>query len=277
MRLTSFIYFLVLIYRPDQSFAAVHNPTSLDTSTSGNYIINNCQRVHHSNDVHQLLARFRQSLPPILSDVEKGTSSSHGFRTFFKSNTNRPIVKNVFRAMLQGQNLTNGERPVIECLSPESMTGDLMPAYRAICTPPRRPPRHAVCLPPEGAIGLCPKFWEEAEFPTIEDCPSVVGRRGAKRFADSGSSLRDTRFAILIHELTHLYNPLDAATKRREVYDAQGCVDLDKSESVANVQNWALYATCELSPLFVQHRFFQRVHYLECTPSITPCFLEEGV
>ncbi|KAL8881441.1 MAG: hypothetical protein Q9198_001362 [Flavoplaca austrocitrina] len=240
-------FLLLLICYTHKSLAIINQvPPSLDTSTSGNYIINNCQHVQHSDDVHRLLARFRLALEVIESDLEEGVSSTHGFRTFFKSNANLPIVKKVFRAMAQGQNLTTGKPPVLECVSPEIMTGVYKAVFRNLCTPPRIKRMHAASIVPEGTIILCPGFWEERDMPSEEDCTNVVGRRGKKRFSDHGGDLRNIRFSILVHELIHLYNPLDGVAKKAERYIAQECVELDGQESVTNAENWALYAACEL-------------------------------
>ena len=74
---------------------------------------------------------------------------------------------------------------------------------------------------------------------------------------DSGWGLRDTKFAILVHELVHLYNPLDGAAKTAEKYWAQDCVDLGVQESVGNAENWALYAACKFfQPVSLHSVFF---------------------
>ncbi|KAL8998119.1 MAG: hypothetical protein Q9169_002740 [Polycauliona sp. 2 TL-2023] len=250
MRWTILTYFLLLlICYTCKSFADGSNSPSLDTSISGNYHINNCQHVEHSDDAHRLLGQFRRAVPFIISDLEKGTSSNHGFRTFFKSNVNIPIIKRVFTAMLQGTNSTVGKPPVLECMSAEIMPDELLGMYRSLCTPPRRGPTHAASLPSVGTIVICPRFWEERDRPHVGDCTGVVGRRASRKFADNGRDLRDTKFSILVHELSHLYNTLDGAAKSPEVYGAQGCVDLNARESVANAGNWALYAACEFSTL----------------------------
>ncbi|KAL8653603.1 MAG: hypothetical protein Q9210_002003 [Variospora velana] len=223
-----------------------------DSSVSGNYIINWCQRANRSDELHHLLTQFRHALHLVLSDLELGSGSPHGFRTYFKSNTNLAITNQVFRAMAVGQNLTGTQKqPVLECTSPEALTGAYLKTFQMLCTPPGRPQSHAVALPPQGTIVLCPYFWEFPDFPRVEDCPPVGGRRGRKKFLDSGAGLRDTKLGILIHELTHLYNPLDGASTRAEVYKAQECADLDKVESVANAENWAVYAACRLHPVLL--------------------------
>ncbi|KAI4122905.1 MAG: hypothetical protein LQ338_005557 [Usnochroma carphineum] len=251
MQWNLFLYlFLLITCCTHQSLADDEPRRERDSRTSGNYIINNCQRVHHFPQLDQLLNQSRQALELVLSDLELGTGSPHGFRTFFKSNTNLPIAKQVFRAIAGGQNLTTGKPPAIECVSPEGLTGQILATYRKLCTPAGREPSHAASLPLRGTIVLCPTFWEAPDFPGVDDCVGVSGRRGKRLYVDNGWTLRDTKFAILVHELVHLYNPSDGAAKTAEVYDIRDCAELDKDQSVGNAENWAIYAACEFDPVF---------------------------
>ncbi|KAL8922962.1 MAG: hypothetical protein Q9172_003340 [Xanthocarpia lactea] len=216
MQWTIFVYLVHLItWQTHQAHA--------DSSTSGNYTIKNCQRVFRDTDVHQLLAQSRETIRLVLSDLKLGIASPHGFRTFFKSNTNLQTVNQVFGAIAQGENIS-GKPPILECAAPEYYKGPELETYRKLCTPPGRKPSHATSLPTLGAIVLCPGFWETSDFPGEEACLDVVGRRGRRKFADSGVELRNTKLAILLHELVHLYNPLNAAMTTPEVYDARESV-----------------------------------------------------
>lgn len=155
------------------------------------------------------------------------------------------------------------------------MTGAYKELYRMVCAPPGRKPSHAASIPHEGAVVLCPRFWNERDFPSVEDCTGVVGRRGNRRFVDSGRELSDTKFPILIHELIHLYNPLDGAAKKAEVYIAQDCVDLDGKESVSNAKNWALYAACKRSDCFPLVLSFPQMCQFGITSSFALCLLSQ--
>lgn len=55
-------------------------------------------------------------------------------------------------------------------------------------------------------------------------------------------NLRTTQFAVLVHELVHVYNRFDA---REEVYDLQDVVGLNATRSLENAQNFASYAAGE--------------------------------
>ncbi|KAL8940802.1 MAG: hypothetical protein Q9216_002628 [Gyalolechia sp. 2 TL-2023] len=236
-----------------------------ERETGGNYIINNCQSIARSPQLHKFLPGFQQALQLVLSDLEFGTASQHGFSTFFKSNTNRPIVRHVFRAIANGTDLPTGKL-VIECASPElGYTEEQLQTFSYLCSP--RPPSfkriQATALVGLGTVVLCPAFWAFANFPEIDDCVAVAGRRGRKKFLGAGGTLSDTKFSVLLHEMLHLYNPLEGAEGAGvgEVYDIQGCADLDKDKSVANAENWAYYANCELFPLLPPFCSFP-LHYL---------------
>ncbi|KAL8714658.1 MAG: hypothetical protein Q9220_001607 [cf. Caloplaca sp. 1 TL-2023] len=220
-------------------------PPERDSTTSGNYYIINCQRANHSEEIHQLLPQTWQSLQLVLADLEQGVASRHGYRSFFKTNANLPLAKQVFRAIADGRPLKTGN-PVIECLTLDSAsTPQMVSTYNMLCTPqPGQKPQHAAVVPRHGVVALCPNFWKNPHFPGESNCLSVVGRRGKRKFMETGESLGDTRFSILLHELVHLYNPLDSAARTAEVYEAQQCVDLDEHASVANAENWAYYAAC---------------------------------
>ncbi|KAI4176944.1 MAG: hypothetical protein LQ343_000801 [Gyalolechia ehrenbergii] len=237
-------FFYLITCHTQESLADRLPPQDRDQTTSGNYIIKNCERINRSQHLHQFLPEVWQGLQLVLSDLELGTASRHGFSTFFKSNINRPIARHVYRAIANGTDLPTG-KPIIECTSPDmGYSEELYRVFLWLCSP--RPPsfkrNQAAAIVDQGTVILCPAFWDFVDFPGIDDCVSVGGRRGRKRFLDSGGTLVDTKYSVLLHELMHLYNPFDGANKTDEVYDIQGCADLDKIKSVANAENWAYYA-----------------------------------
>ncbi|KAL9011590.1 MAG: hypothetical protein Q9173_003578 [Seirophora scorigena] len=221
---------------------ALH-PRDIDTSITGNYLIRNCQRINHSTQLQQLIQQMLQALRLVLADLEQGTASRHGFHTFFRSNANIPVTRQVFRAMAAGRNVTAGKQPVIECASPAFYTPQQLQVFNQFCHPPGQVPPGAAALPLQGTVVLCPVFWElPVDVPSERHCAVVTGRRGRRQFVDDGHELRDSQLATLVHELVHVYNPLDGASKRAEVYDIRELSRLDKDLSVANAENWAVYA-----------------------------------
>lgn len=104
---------------------------TLDFLTSGNYVISNCEEVGRSQDLLNLLPQVWEALRLVLSDLEHGTASQHGFRAFFKSNANIPVVKEVFRSIEDGRNLRT-TKPVVECLHP-SPEPQKQAVYEMVC------------------------------------------------------------------------------------------------------------------------------------------------
>ncbi|KAL9029320.1 MAG: hypothetical protein Q9196_002426 [Gyalolechia fulgens] len=244
----AYLFYLITCH-PLESLAEATPSPSRDQTTSGNYIIRNCERSHRSQQIHRFLPRVWQALQPVLSDLELGTASRHGFSTFFKSNANRPIARQVYRAIADGKDLPTG-KPVIECASPDvGYTEEQYRTFLLLCDP--HPPlfqsKQAAAVVEHGTVVLCPTFWDSDDFPGIDDCVPIGGRRGRKRFLASGASLGNTKYSVLLHELMHLYNPLDGANRTDEVYDIQRCAELDADQSVANAENWAFYADGEFS------------------------------
>ena len=222
------------------------NPlNSREILSSGNYAIQNCEKIGRSTEILQLVPQLQQALHLVLLDLEHGTASRHGFRAFLKSNANVPVVREVFQAIANGSDVKT-YKPMIECLSPEGLTPEQLAVYRMLCA--TRPGFEAVsagALPIHGLVCLCPYFWTHAAFPEVDDCPTVSGRRGQRRFVDDDGGFGETQFAVLVHELVHLYNPIDGGLEYAEVYSAQECVELDARQSVRNAENWALYAAGE--------------------------------
>lgn len=89
-----------------------------------------------------------------------------------------------------------------------------------------------------GAVSLCPPFFDLPKTARRAACPlfdPVINR-----FVGHGIDFTRTQYAILIHELVHVYNVPDGMPE--EVYDIQGAVDLDAVGSFENAQNFAYYA-----------------------------------
>ena len=130
-----------------------------------------------------------------------------------------------------------------------------MAVYRMACTPRSGyGPVGAAAWKDHGLVGLCPEFWNYEAFPDVETCPAVSGGRGHRYFIDNGEELASTQFAVLIHELVHLYNTRDMGALRGEVYYAQDCVNLDAQQSLENANNWAFYAACEFQIYYFRMR-----------------------
>ena len=216
-----------------------------DLVYSGNYVITNCNASDQSTGVIQLLPRVSQALQLVLGDLKHGTTSRHGFPTFLKSNIHLPIIRNTLRAISDGEELKTG-KTTIECSNPYDRTPGKLDMYNMACFERPQFPVVASAFPDHGLVVLCPDFWTLKAFPNIDDCPAVSGRRRHRKFVEYGSGLIYSQFASLLHELIHLYNPVDGGLELGEVYTAQDCTNLDSRKSIRNAGNWALYAAGEL-------------------------------
>ena len=207
---------------------------------SGKYLIVDCENVGRSTDIIQLLPRVWKALQSVISDLEHGTASHHGVRTFLKTNENAEMARKIFQDIADGQDLHFGP-PVIGCLRSENLTPEQEIIFKQSCVDHPNLTISAATFPTSGLIALCPEFWKLETFPVHEDCPAVSGRRGHRKFDDLGLGLTSTKFAVLLHELTHLYNPLEDF-EDPEVYTAEGCLQLDAQKSISNAGNLAIYA-----------------------------------
>ena len=80
-----------------------------DRGQSGNYIMYLCgsgQSKFKASRLQALLPHVWQNLQGVLADVKLGTASKHGFRSFFKTNTNQPLVRSGFQSIAEGMSLT---------------------------------------------------------------------------------------------------------------------------------------------------------------------------
>ncbi|KAL8684455.1 MAG: hypothetical protein Q9224_006341, partial [Gallowayella concinna] len=216
-----------------------------DPNNSGNYSILHCSTNPRSSRIIDLLPQVFQSIQLVLRDLDHGTASRHGYRTFFKTNTHLPLVKKVFQDMAQGRKL-NYTNPLITCLNPynESPTESSADSMMCGLSQPGHKMIGAAAFPTSGLLIICPHFWTSPTFPRagVDTCPLVTyGDRRHRRFAEDGRALMNTQFALLVRELARLYNPLMRGPAE-EVDGAQECLELDAENSIRNAGNWALYA-----------------------------------
>ncbi|KAL9007744.1 MAG: hypothetical protein Q9173_007054, partial [Seirophora scorigena] len=113
-----------------------------------------------------------------------------------------------------------------------------------------RRPVAGTAWPQHGIVALCPGAFTFPAFPSRASCPRVVsehhrgGGAGGSRekFVDEGLGFAQTLFGVLVHELVHLYNPLDDGVEG-EVYTVQGCAELGRKKSLGNAANWHYFAS----------------------------------
>ena len=194
----------------------------------------------------------------ILADVETGTSSERGFSAFFKTNANKDQVAKIFRSMTRGDVFTHrclpGQtlRPTIHCVDADAV--DSPDAKR--CADKFLDRRITVDTgafildETPNVLHLCPMFFELPPRPHSGTCPTV------RHNHMTHTTLADNQLAYLVHEIAHFYGATpyeyqlescdllmneNVDVNATEVYDVQGCAELDQDKQVVNAQNYALY------------------------------------
>ena len=238
---------------------------ALDMARSGNYLILQCGAgLPNSKAAHLqiLLQETYASLQAAIADARLGTSSKHGFSSFFKTNDNQAAVIALFQDIAAGSNFikpsqdsSNGQPsstpPTLVCVD----QGDPETAHlwRAYCN---HSSVVAIHRPFTGVVALCPSFWSLNTDPGKGDCPAVIGSRRSRRFDPNSGRLVHNQYAALIHDLTHVYVPAtetvadvttgDGASLQdnisREPYRIQDVVELNATQSVLSAANYAYYA-----------------------------------
>ena len=214
-----------------------------DHAVIGNYLIVYCNA--NSTGSHaaylQLLIPYMQShLQAVLTDLDRGTASP-AYRTFFKTNKYLDSVRQVFTDMVNGsavpystggpQNITRWSPPVLVCADADQ---PFLHHLLDDCDVP--PPAVIYVSHPAKFFAVCPIFWKLPRIARRAACPRVLdGRLLAEPWKP-----RTTQFAVLVHELAHVYNRFDS---REEVYDWSDVVGLSAERSLENAQNFALYAS----------------------------------
>ncbi len=223
-----------------------------DYAESGNYHILYC----HAGTANSQAAWLQALLPTVaayieavLTDLNLGTASTHGYTAFFKTNNNLDAVRTVYQNMIDGPDV------------PTAWNGNLSDPYARmspptiLCANPGEPDtalQYASCTSSgstimrvggvarnTGIISLCPIFFHLPRIARRSACPAVENNK----FMSEGLGLARTQYAILVHELAHIYNPGTLVVEER--YGIRETVDLDAERSFGNAQNFAFYAAGE--------------------------------
>ena len=173
--------------------------------------------------------------------MKLGTASTYGFTAFFKTNNNRPAVQQVFQNMALGAPVPLGgfdaefyggqstAPPTFICL--DQGNPDTLVMWN-FCQ--NHPAVAAFQLGGSNWITLCPYYWTLGGIPAARQCPSVVNNE----LTPNNAILVWNQFGVLVHELAHMYG----VQTDEETFMIQDAVNLDATQSVANAQNYAMYA-----------------------------------
>ena len=229
------------------AFARCQTPEDdiTDHATSGKYLIVYCNTTttgSHVTYLQALIPYMQSLLQDVLTDLDRGTASP-AYRAFFKTNNNLDAVRQVFTDMINGanvlavdlkNNVTRWSPPTLVCAdNDQAFLTHLMESCTTL-------PRSVMyVMQPAKIVAVCPVFWTLPRIVRRPACPRVA-RDG--RLLTEPFNLRTTQFAVLVHELAHVYNRFD---RREEVYDLMDLVDLSAETSLENAQNFASYAACK--------------------------------
>lgn len=214
-----------------------------DYAESGTYLIVYCNANttgSHAAYLQNLIPYMQSSLQAVLRDLNRGTASP-AYRAFFKTTKNLDAVRQVFTDIINGPdvltvgalNVTRWSPPTLVCADADE---PLLQHLRDNCNTPTRPPMNT--MQPAKIVSICPIFWTLPRVARKAACPWVVNGR----LLTEPWNLRTTQYAVLVHELVHVYNRFD---DRDEVYDLGDVVGLNATGSLGNAQNFASYAAGE--------------------------------
>ena len=202
---------------------------------SGNYLIVYCSSGSHATHLQTLIPYMQSELQAVLSDLDRGTASP-AYRSFFKTNDSLDTVRQVFTDIIKGSAILSVDPPMPPTLVCADADQPLAHQVLDRCTTPRR--LVGFVSDPDKFVYICPSFWTLPRIARKAACPWVV----AGKLLTEPWNLRTTQYAVLVHELVHVYNRFDS---REEVYDLLDVVGLNASKSLGNAQNFASYAAGE--------------------------------
>ena len=209
-----------------------------DTVNSGNYLIHLCnseQPNSQAAELQILLPQVWKGLQRVIADLQKETGSLHGYNTFFKNESSKTEVLEVYQEMADGAGIhirgdTNRMRmryPTFICANNVTVT-ELFYRY---CV--RRPNTALMSWRRTEFMPLCPYFWEVKSRPSLSDCPLVV----ANTLTPNDDRLLNSQEALIVGALVHLYH-----NNNEELITAITDVsELDATQSLLNAPNYAFY------------------------------------
>lgn len=219
----------------------------LDIARSGNYFFRNCGAGDpngYAAKLQVLLPQIYNNLQAVIADAALGTSSRHGYATFFQNNDNTTFVQDIFRYIaagspvalppVEGQSIVPLGYPMIVCLLTQyPETSELLRACG-------QEMRGVAAGRKNNLVILCPLFWLTPEQPTSDKCPRV--RRNT--LTPNDDSLAINQQSILVHELAHVYGVYTGKNWQEgnfEQYRIRNASLLPPEEALLNAPNYAFY------------------------------------
>ncbi|MDI1493549.1 MAG: hypothetical protein OHK93_005339 [Ramalina farinacea] len=162
------------------------------------------------------------------------------FLIFFTNDNHRNTVQNVFRDMASGATKTQSgstiKPPSFVCINDQS--GPYIKEAVAFC----KGRTDGVAFSFNGDVWLCPKFFtDEKPFPDQNtNCPTVNVTKNSAIFSDH-RNITESQFAIIIHELAHIYAP-HPVFGLDELYDINFVCYSQPDFQLNNPNNYGFYA-----------------------------------
>ena len=209
---------------------------ALDTVSSGNYLIHLCNSDlpnSYASKLQALLPQVYNGLQNVIADLQLGTASTHGYSAFFKNDSSKAEVLQVYERMAAGANVAVGNvtrRPTLICASNVKYTD---PLYQ-YCS---EGDSALLNWPNTELIPVCPTFWSIQSQANSSDCPLV----SVNRLAASNHQLFENQEALVVGNLVHLYHNVDS-NYTTNIADVS---ELSASDSLLNPTIYALYYACE--------------------------------
>ena len=212
-----------------------------DTVSSGSYLIHMCnsgQPDSQASKLQSLLPQVYDGILKVIADLQLGSASTHGYSTFFKDDSSKAEISQVFLKMATGANVilhranNNGvyiRHPTFICANDDVPETDLIYDF---CMRSNNAP--LVNWLRTELVALCPIFWTVKQQARSSDCPLVI----ANNLAPNDDRLLKNQEALLVGSLMHFYHKQSEQPMVTAIADA---LALNDSESKLNAPNYALY------------------------------------
>lgn len=209
-----------------------------ETVEVNNFAIHLCDS-YQTSKLAALIGDIEDSIENVINDLALGTSSKHGYTTFFKQDANRAEISTVYRKIQMGANILvqNGiaslRRPTFICSNNQPGTNGLYEMCQENPTAPVMRFRNSNLIP------ICPVFWTARQKPNRKYCPVVVNNT----LTPNNDILLLNQLSVLVWSLVYLYH---AAAKDTGIIDGgiATASNLNAAESLLSPQNYAFYYAC---------------------------------
>ena len=232
-----------------------------DVTHSGPYVIANCDSNAADSSAQKLAPILSETSfyiqQHIIPDIER-IPSSPAFRTFLSGGEeptpdHRELIANMFRRMARGSAFHVGHdpdtlhEPAFVCLQDTDVAD---PGHRRLYDMLCPSGLNTAYLHGSPVNYLCPKFFAARQWPSSEQCPTLLGK---STYAEPKSSnLTSSQFAFVVAGLASLYMVHDAIVRPEvagdfvEILQVGRAVEASKEVQVRNAVSYAFYAAGEI-------------------------------